>query len=80
MDDIRGHASNVYDYFLQQLGQAPNEPTLRHLTLDSERGRDCQHVIDRMKEYLTAVRDRHPDAVMLALQSASLTVEAIWLG
>jgi hypothetical protein len=80
MTDASAHASNVYDHFFQQLGRVPNEPTLRNLSLDSERGRDCQRVIDVMKEYLATVRDRHPDAVTLALQSASLTVEVIWLG
>jgi len=80
MTDTSAHTSNVYDYFFQQLGLAPNEPTLRNLLLDSDRGRDCQRVIDVMKDYLATVRDRHPDAVSLALQSASLTVEVIWLG
>lgn len=80
MADVSVRTSNVYDYFIQQLGLAPNEPTLRNLSLDSERGRDCQRVIDGMKAYLATVRDRHPDAVDLALKSASLTVEVIWLG
>ena len=80
MSDTSGHSSNVYDYFLRQLGRAPSEPTLRNLLVDSERGRDCVRVIDAMREYLAAVRARHPDAVVLALQSASLAVEVIWLG
>lgn len=58
MTDTSTHVSNVYDYFFQQLGLEPNEQTLRNLPLDCQRGRDCQRVIDVMKEYLATVRDR----------------------
>lgn len=39
-------ATNVYDYFVQQLGYVPNDETLRDLPVDTVCGADCTQAID----------------------------------
>jgi hypothetical protein len=40
-------ATNVYDYFREQLGRIPFDSSLRELPLDSGCGQDCRTAIDR---------------------------------
>lgn len=50
---------NIYDYFKQQLGRAPDDVSLRDMPMDSPCGEDCQRAIDAAKNLAYFMRMAH---------------------
>lgn len=70
---------NIFDYFTSQLGQSPNDDTLRNLPVDSECGRTCKRSIDAAA-VLLSVSDPHPEVRGPIIEGTEMTVSIFWNG
>lgn len=47
----------IYQYFIERLGQMPEDGTLADLPIDTPCGEDCKRAIDRARAMIESVAD-----------------------
>ena len=73
---------NIYDYFKQQLGVAPDDDTLQQLSVDSVCGEDCKKAIDAahaLRHHLSMAYANHEDQQRLT-EMADHIITTYWRG
>jgi hypothetical protein len=75
---------NIFEYFEQQLGRAPNDETLKELPVDSGCGDDCKAAIDSAHALIghidNAFGDDEPDLKANVRYTAERVVQCYWRG
>lgn len=70
-------ADHVYGYFVEELGEDPDDPTLLDLPLSSPCGQDCKRVIDWAK---LSCQGLDPAAHRNVIRGANIAIEVLWRG